>query len=70
MIVTSNHLKGFTVITRKELNTDFNAITELNGYIYIATTDGFYTMVDREIAYIAHHWVSKLGTIEDFLRTR
>lgn len=44
MIVTGNQLKGFTVITRKELNTDFNAITELNGYIYIATKDGFYTM--------------------------
>lgn len=48
-LVTGNHMNGFAVITRKELNTDFNAITEFNGNLYIAATDGIYRITDTTI---------------------
>lgn len=37
------------MITRKEPDSDFNAITELNGNLYIAATDGNYRMTDLQI---------------------
>lgn len=68
-ILAGNHINGFSMITRKELDSDFNAITEFNGSFYIAATDGIYRMTELKIekAPIKAQDVSSIDSIDGVL---
>lgn len=68
-VLYGNSITGFTVISRKTLEADFNAITEFEGTPYIAASDGIYSIIENKAhkLKITAHDVSSIESIDGVL---